>query len=140
MAKYLTETERYKIELLLKEGYTQRRIAEILGRHYNTINYEVKKGRVELLNSDLTIRVEYCADAGERIHKEHSTNKGRPLKIGNDMDFVRYVEHMILKEKYSPYAVLASADNSFKTHICLTTREILPACGGPKSFRPDLKN
>lgn len=121
MAKYLSDRERCIIETMLKDGFTQRQIADRLGRHYNTINYEIKKGRVKLLNSDLTTRVEYCCDTGQRIHEERQKEKGRPLKIANDMDFVHFVEHKILHDKYSPYATLVRAKGNFKTDICLTT-------------------
>lgn len=118
---YLTELERYRIETMLKDGYTQREIAARLGRHYNTINYEIKKGRVTLLNTDLTTRTEYCADSGQRIHEEHCKTKGRPLKVGNDLPFVRFIEDRILKDRYSPYAALVRAKGQFKTDICLAT-------------------
>lgn len=121
MAKYISAAERCKIETMLKDGLTQREIAKRLHRHYNTINYEIKKGRVELLNSDLTTRKEYCADVGQRIHEERVQEKGRELKIANDWDFVHYVERKILIDKYSPYAVIASAKGKFKTDICTTT-------------------
>lgn len=121
MAKYLTEMERCKIETMLKDGLTQREIAKRLGRHYNTINYEIKKGRVEFLNTDLTTREVYCYDVGQRIHEERCTEKGRPLKIGNDMAYVRYVEDKIINDRYSPYAVTVSARGKFKTDVCVTT-------------------
>lgn len=119
--KYLTELERCRIETMLKDGLTQREIARRLGRHYNTINYEIKKGKVQLLNSDLTTRTVYCFDVAQRTHDERCAEKGRPLKIANDLPFVRFIEDKIKACKYSPYAALRSAKGQFKTDICLTT-------------------
>lgn len=118
---YLKEMERCKIETMLKDGLTQREIARRLNRHYNTINYEIKKGRVKFFNTDLTTREEYCFDVGQRIHEENCANKGRPLKIANDMEYVHFVEDKILNDRYSPYAVTVVAKGKFKTDVCTTT-------------------
>lgn len=37
-----------------------------------------------LLNSDLSYRKEYCADAVQRKYNENAKNKGPHLKIGKD--------------------------------------------------------
>lgn len=119
---YLTESERQRIEIMLENGYTQREIARRLSRHYNTINREIKRGLVTLRDGhswkDYTV---YKSDVGQRKHRECSSNKGAPLKIGNDMDFVRFAEHMILDMKYSPYAVIQAAKGKFRTQVCKTT-------------------
>lgn len=119
---YLTANERIKIEYMLEDGYSQREIAKRLGRHYNTIYKEIKRGLVTLRDGrtwlDYTV---YKADVGQRIQQEHAANKGAPLKIGNDMEFVRFVEHMVLDKKYSPYAVLQAARGKYRTQICKTT-------------------
>ena len=39
--KYLSERERYDIELLLKEGYRPKQIAQILNRDRRTIEREI---------------------------------------------------------------------------------------------------
>ena len=44
--KYLSERERYDIELLLKEGYKPKQIAQVLNRDRRTIEREIKKGTV----------------------------------------------------------------------------------------------
>ena len=82
--KHLTERERYAIETLLKEKMSPFDIAKRLGRHVRTIEREIQRGRVRLLNSDLSYRKEYCADAGQRVYEENSKNKGPGLKIGKD--------------------------------------------------------
>jgi len=100
--KHLTMKERYTIEILLKEGLKPVEIAKRLGRHKRTIEREIAKGTIRLLNSNLTYREEYCADVGQRVYEENGQNKGPGLKIGNDHKLAKHIEEKIKKEKYSP--------------------------------------
>ena len=54
MSTNMTYADRLKIEIYLKDGKTQREIARLMNRHYNTINYEVKRGRTRGLNMTIT--------------------------------------------------------------------------------------
>lgn len=120
--KHITERERYLIEFMKKKGYTVKRIAQEMGKCESTIYNELRRGKVELLNSDLTTRTEYCADFAQNDYKYKQTAKGIDLKLSNDYDFVRFIEHKIVKERYSPYAALVKAkQQGFKTDICLRT-------------------
>ena len=124
MAKNMSEKERYKLEGYLKAGLKIAEIAKLLNRCRATIYNEIKRGTVELLNSDLTTRTEYLADVGQQKHEENASNKGRELKIGNDMEFVKFVEHMTNNEKYSSYAIIQYIKNNdlqFDTEICERT-------------------
>jgi len=121
---HLTERQRYTIEDLLKEGIKPCEIAVRIKKSVRTIEREIAKGKVKLLNSDLTYRIEYCADAGQRKHVENSKNKGPDLKIGSDHKLVRYIENKIIKEKYSPAAVIGeikAKSMHFETEICTKT-------------------
>ncbi len=122
MGKYIKEHERYIIETMLKDKKTVREIAERLGRHVNTVYGEIRRGTVELIDTNLKPYKAYKADVGQRIQNERSHNKGIDLKIGNDYKTAEYIEKMVLECRYSPYAVsvvLQSADEftslSFKT-------------------------
>lgn len=123
MGKYITEAERYRIEALLKSGSSPCQVAAILGRHFTTIYKEIKKGTVTLLNSDLTFRREYCADAAQRVTDGRQANKGRGLKIGNDHELARHIEYLIGGLHYSPYAAVQDIRKrgTFRTDICETT-------------------
>ncbi len=121
---YLQEWERYTIETLLREGYGAGHIAKRLGRCRATIYNEISRGTVERMKTDLTIRKEYDAFAGQRIKEERSHNKGKPLKIGNDMQYIRKVEELILERRYSPYACtvyIARFCPSIRTRVCVGT-------------------
>lgn len=120
MGKYITEKERYKIEVLLKEKYSVAQIAKIIGKTRQTIYNEIKRGTVKQLDSNLKEYYVYLADRAQEQSKQNQSNKGRKYKIGNDMDFVHFVEKMKNKEKYSPYAILQYIKNNnleFKTKI-----------------------
>lgn len=122
MSKYFTLTQRYQIETMLKDGLNPKQIAERLGKHYTTIYKEIKKGTVQMLNSDLTYRMEYCADVAQRVTDERQTNKGRDLKIGNDYALAGHIEYLIRDCHFSPYA--ASIDikkRGFSVTLCKGT-------------------
>ena len=122
--KHLSERERYKIEILLKEGLKPFEIAQRMGRGIRTIEREKVKGKVRLLNHDLTYREEYCADAGQRVYEENGRNKGPGLKIGKDHKLAKHIEKKIIKEKYSPDAVIGEIREKgleFETEICTKT-------------------
>lgn len=122
--KHITERERYTIEVLRKEGKTASEISQRLGRHVRTIERELKRGSIELRNSDWTYRYEYCADRAQAIYLENAKNKGPELKIGNDHKLANYIEDRILKDKYSPDAVIGEIKAKkikFEKSICTRT-------------------
>jgi IS30 family transposase len=123
--KHLTYEERIKLEALYKMRLTLVCIAEQLGgRSERTIRREVAKGLVELLNSDLTTRLEYSAEVGQLEHDKQGTAKGPALKIGKDHTLVKYLETAIGKNGESPYAAIQNITNKrleFKTSICFKT-------------------
>ena len=123
MGKYFTETERYKLETMLKDGIPVMKIAERLNKHFTTIYKEIKKGTVQLLNSDLTYRYEYCADRAQAVTVERSHNKGIDIKLGHNFALHDYIVHLVKDLKYSPYAVSQAIKNntSFTTTLCETT-------------------
>lgn len=124
MRKYFKEWERYQLEALLKAKTPVKEICNILKRSKTCIYREIKNGTVEMLDSDLKPYTKYCADRGQQVQDEKSHSKGREPKIGNDMDFVKFIESMVLEKKYSPVAILAYINKNhltFKTKVCFKT-------------------
>ena len=124
MYNYITEAERYQIEILLQQNYSIRQIAECLGHKYHTIRYEIRKGTVRQLDTHLVEHDVYKADYAHMVSKKNMSNRGRNLKIGNDYKFAAYIEDMIGNKKYSPAALLLHARNEglhFSTSICKGT-------------------
>ena len=122
--KYITERERYQIEVLYKQGYSVKEIAETLGRCKATIYNELKRGMITLIDTNLKEYQTYCADVAQEKAVYNATAKGRQLKIGNDYDFVEFVQTMLLEKKYSPYAILQyikQAGLEFHTSVCKNT-------------------
>ena len=122
--KHLNYEKRIKIEALSKAGLKSEAIGAIIGCSGRAIRNELAKGKVILLNSDLTTRVEYSADVGEQKHEYAGTGKGPSLKIGNDYTLVSYIEEKIIKEKMSPYATaecIKQERDKFQTTICSKT-------------------
>ena len=72
--KHITIDERIKIEVLLKEGYSARKIAIRLGVHHSTISREIKR-----CNHD------YNAHEAEVDRIALSKNKGRKIILTNDL-------------------------------------------------------
>lgn len=103
--KHLNYEQRIRIETLSKAGFKSEEIGRQIGCSGRTVRRELQRGKVELLNSDLTTKLEYSADVGEKKHREAGTAKGPMLKIGNEYKLVEYIEKLIIDDKMSPYAV-----------------------------------
>lgn len=124
MGKYITEAERYQIEVLLQEKYTTSQIAQIIGCKYNTLYKEIKRGTVKQLDTLLAVHYIYKADYAQMKYEKSVCNRGRDLKIGSDYALVEYIENMVKNKKYSPEALLQNIKNEglhFKTTLCYKT-------------------
>lgn len=121
--KHLTYLERLRIECLFKEHMKPAEIAQRLERNRRTIERELATGMVEL-EGTINTRWEYSADLGQKSHDEKATNKGPGLKIGKDHKLAAYIEEKIIKDKYSPEAVIGEINAKgmkFDTTICTKT-------------------
>ena len=122
--KHLSFDQRLKLEGYLKAKLPKKQIAELLGVHISTVYREVKRGTYEHLNADYTTEIRYSPDIAENAYQVNLQAKGAPLKIGSDFEFAEYIETRIIKEKYSPAAVLgeiAVSGIQFDTSICVST-------------------
>ena len=122
--KHLTERERYDIEILLQQKLSAYEIAQTLGKHKRTIEREIARGSVRMLTSTLIYINKYCADTGQRIYLENAASKGAGLKIGRDHKLAQHIENKIIKERYSPDAVIGEIRAKgirFATSICTKT-------------------
>lgn len=121
---YITEAQRYQIEILLQQKYSINQIAQTLNIKYHTLWHEIKRGTVKQLDSLLAEHYVYKADYAQHIYEESVSHRGRDLKIGADLSFVRYIEHKIHDEKFSPEALLYEMRNkhiTFSTTLCTKT-------------------
>lgn len=122
--KYITESERYKIEKKLKQKKTIPQISEELDIKYNTLYKEIQRGMVVQRDYHWKDTEVYMADYAQLMYENHVANRGRPLKIGADADMVDYIETMIKEKKYSPEFLLIQAKKDgkpFADKICFKT-------------------
>jgi len=124
--EHLSEKERYKIEAFSGQGLSPAEIGRNLSpqRDRRTIERELKRGMTLQRNSDLTEKLVYLADVGQRVHDERAANKGRGLKIGHGHDLAQYLEQKIGEERWSPDAAIGSIKAQglkFSVSICTKT-------------------
>lgn len=130
--KNITFTQRLQLEALLKAGLHKKRIAEQLGVCLATVYNELKRGEYTykrysytdwLGESHYKFATGYSPNIAEDKYRLNMTAHGAPLKIGNDYEFVRYVEKRVCVDKLSPAAVCGEIkrDKLFRTVISKTT-------------------
>ena len=133
--KYLSERERYDIELLLKESYKPKQIAQVLNRDRRTIEREIKKGTVRwrIENPyvsrnpqvpDYLEKVFYSAKQGQEHAERMKLWKGRELKIKGDKALLEHLEKRIADDKFSLDAAIGEIKAqglAFSVSICTKT-------------------
>ena len=130
--KNLTRTQRLLLEDCINAGLHKKIIAQKMGVCLATVYKEIQRGlyyKKVRSWSDYYGEVHYkhvqsySAQIAEDKYNLAMTAKGRPLKIGNDFEFVRYVEKRVLEDKLSPCAVLGeiNRNNLFRTRISKAT-------------------
>jgi len=121
---HITERERYKIEGFLESKMGVDKIAELLGRDRSTIYHEKIRGTIRRLGYDLVEKKVYRANVAQADYEKQGKNKERSLKIGKDKDLEDYIRNKILKDKFSPDAIIGEIKLKglvFKGIICTKT-------------------
>ena len=124
MRKELSYENRLVIEIMYNKGFKVKEIAAELGVNPSTIYRELPRGRYQHKNSDWTYTEKYSAEKAQLAHNFNVLARGKPLKVGNDHDFVKYVSAMIRKKKYSPQAIVADVEKNhfqFQTTVSYKT-------------------
>jgi len=121
----LTWNDKLTIEKLLKQGVSKPNIARKLGVHHSTIYDEIKRGQVEILNSDLTTRVVYSPEMSEVRHEQANKSREQPLKIGSDHALASWLVDVIGEQGFSPAAACAlmgkTPETTFSVTLCRQT-------------------
>ena len=124
--------KRIRLEALLNAGVHKRQIAKQLGVCLATVYNEINRGVCMQKKYSYTdywgerhykiIKV-YSPNIAEERYRLNLTSHGAPLKVGNDYEFVRYVERRVINDKISPAAVAGEIkrDNLCKTVVSKTT-------------------
>ena len=130
--KNFTYTQRLQLEALIKAGVHKREIAAQLGVCLATVYNELKRGEYTYKRYSYTDywgerhykpATGYSPNIAEEKYRLNMTAHGAPLKLGNDYDFVRYVEKRVCVDKISPSAVCGEIKRNrpFRTVISKTT-------------------
>lgn len=122
--RQLRYEDRLKIYAWLQDKIPIAIIAQRLGVCRQTIYREIKRGEFTKRNSDYTESVVYDPYVAQRHCQEHLKERGRNLKIGNDLRLLHYIEKKIIEDKCSPAAVLykiKSEKKIFTVSLCINT-------------------
>ena len=118
---YMTYQERLKLEALLHAKIPVAQIAKQLGFCRASIYNEIKRGQY-MHDCGHYEELRYSADRAQGVSKINQNNKGRPMKIGNNLAYANYLESCILEQRYSPAAALAAArKDGYPALICVST-------------------
>ena len=133
--QHLNLCERKEIEKGIRSGYSITEIAQALGRHKSTISREINRGSITQRKTkkyipsvkrqyewaDYTEYKAYFADTGQESSYIRRSQCGCKYKLFKDQNLIKYIEEKILKEKYSPDAVIGSLPEGFNIRICTKT-------------------
>jgi len=120
----LTWNDKLTIEKMLKQGYKAPAIARKIGVHHSTIYDEIKRGQVEVLDSELRPKTVYAPEMSEARHNEKKRNYEKPLKIGHDHALAKWLVEMIGTQGYSPSAACSLLGKTPETTFsCTLTRQ-----------------
>lgn len=120
---YITERDRYLIEYM----YTQKKmniyqIAKELNREYSTVYREIKKGSVKQKDTYLRENTVYKADYAQMTTEENLGRRGREMKCRRNSEFIKFMEHALITERYSPRAGLCLYYKQYGDYpVCLNT-------------------
>lgn len=123
--KNISYTQRLIIERLSLLKKPIKEIAHVAGLSLSAVYRELKRGYYKRLDGRQWIAfTAYSADISQKRYEIACSARGRPIKLGNDYDFVRYVEKRVCQDKLSPCAVIGEIKRNnldFKTKITKTT-------------------
>ncbi|ATW27617.1 IS30 family transposase [Candidatus Formimonas warabiya] len=122
--KHLSTYERGSIFALLKEGHTKNAIAKKLGRHRSTILREINRGTTIQRRTDLTSYVTYFPETGQAAYEKNRLSCGKKSKVLQVDSFLLYAEQKILKDKWSPDAVVGKARLSLDKSEMVCTKTL----------------
>ncbi|WP_225743711.1 IS30 family transposase [Marinilactibacillus sp. Marseille-P9653] len=117
--KHLSYSERSQIAILKTENYSNRQIANALGRVPQTINSEIHRGTITQLKRqkqngkvyDYYTTI-YDPDTGQAAYDRLRLNCGRRPKWADTDAFIEWADDKLILEKWSPDVVIGFA----KTH------------------------
>ncbi len=122
--KHLTYNNRIQIEALVKAKHSTLYMAEFLGVSRRTIQRELKRGHVRLLDGSTYLDYDsYSADIAQQNYNYRATAKGAKLKLAKHYDLAKFIETGI-KAKRSPSVIAFEMQATFPKTLCLSAQTI----------------
>ena len=103
---HLGEKDRYKIEVLLEDKNSVGEIGKLLRRDRSTIYREINRGTIVRVQNDFCEEGEYRANSAQADYESQGQNKERSLRIGKDKELEAYIRVKMIKDKFSPDAII----------------------------------
>lgn len=75
-------------------------------------NSRLKRGEVEQVDSIFKTYMIYSSDLAQDDYEQKATSKGKDLKIGKDHKLASHIDKRILKDKYSPDAIVMELEKT----------------------------
>ena len=111
--KHLSYEERFYIEKQLQANISKSAIAKALGCSRTTIYTEIRRGTVVQIKQGKPILM-YLADRGQSSYETSRKGSFNTLKAGAIEAFLAWIEHMVLKDKWS---IDASVGYAIRHHL-----------------------
>jgi IS30 family transposase len=111
--KHLNAFERGQIQLLLEDGLSVYAIAKRLGRAYNTVRNEIRRGTVAQIKGKKKVDI-YYPDTAQRRYEEARRNCGNKYKLLACEAFIGHVEQLFHGKKFSLDAIVGVAKRKGK--------------------------
>lgn len=110
--RHLTYVDRQKIEWCLMHRMSKRQIAQELGCCLKTVYNELSRPGVWYPHTDKNgvDHMRYSSQIAQQDYDMKSTAKGYDSKLGNNWEFVKYIEEQIISKKASPAVALSRWD------------------------------
>ena len=109
--KHLTWNDRLTIERMLLKGFHKKDIAAAVGCCLATVYNEIKRATYLHTNCELIDEKRYCPDIAQKKYEEQLKHKGIKPKLPSCPTLIEYIEDMIIRERYSPEAILMHMRN-----------------------------
>lgn len=107
--KHLSDTERGELSAYHATGLSLREISRRMQRNVSTLSRELKRGAVTQIDTHRKPFTKYFPDVGARVYQENRRHCGAPSCVMKAWSFLRYAEEKILKNHWSPDAVVGHA-------------------------------
>ena len=105
--KHLNVFERGQIQLLLEDGLSAYAISKRLGRAYNTIRNEIRRGTVSQIKGKKKVDI-YYPDTAQIRYEEARRNCGNKYKLLACEAFICYVEDLFYRKDFSLDAIVGA--------------------------------